>query len=144
MCPSGCTCQDSVVRCSNRGLTNFPSQIPPETTELFLDSNDISQIPKNELLKLKKLRKLSVFRNIIMQPFSCRDLSNNRLVTVESETFSTLEGLSTLILSYNKLQCIESNAFIGLNSLRILSLHGNDISRLPESAFRSLHNISHM
>lgn len=128
-CPAGCICRETVVRCSNKSFKEFPISIPPETTELYLDSNDITYIPR-ELNKLKHLVKL--------------DLSHNRLVVIEQETFANLTKLSTLILSYNKLQCLEERAFADLASLRILSLHGNDISVLPESAFANLHNITHI
>ncbi|MCP9266007.1 SLIT2 [Dirofilaria immitis] len=117
-CPNGCTCHETVVRCSNKNLEKFPTDIPVETTELFLDSNDIVFIPP-ELNKLKHLVKL--------------DLSYNRIVTIENEAFTNLTKLSTLMLSYNKLQCLEEKAFTHLTSLRILSLHGNDISVLPEA-----------
>lgn len=56
-CPTGCTCHETVVRCSNKNLKKFPTGIPAETTELFLDSNDIVLIPP-ELNKLKRLVKL--------------------------------------------------------------------------------------
>ncbi|GMT07509.1 hypothetical protein PENTCL1PPCAC_29683 [Pristionchus entomophagus] len=129
-CPKQCTCDNNVVRCSNKGLTEFPQGIPAETTELFLDSNEITTIPIEKIKALPKLVKL--------------DLSHNRITTVEDNTFVGLEKLSTLILSYNKVMCIAPLAFSSLRSLRILSLHGNDISTLPESAFTDLHNITHI
>lgn len=61
-CPVGCSCEDTVVRCSNRGLTEFPGGIPLDTTELFLDSNDITVIPVDFLNKLFYLKKLCVER----------------------------------------------------------------------------------
>uniref|UniRef100_A0A0M3HND7 Protein slit n=1 Tax=Ascaris lumbricoides TaxID=6252 RepID=A0A0M3HND7_ASCLU len=129
-CPAGCICQGTVVRCSNRALKEFPPGIPLETTELFLDSNDITSIPLAQLNKLYQLAKL--------------DLSHNRITVIESGAFANLTKLSTLILSYNKLQCLEPAAFSALSNLRILSLHGNDLSVLPESAFANLTNITHI
>ncbi|VDK46803.1 unnamed protein product [Anisakis simplex] len=129
-CPIGCSCHDTVVRCSNRALKEFPSGIPLETTELFLDSNEITSVPLHHLNKLYQLAKL--------------DLSHNRLTVIENEAFANLTKLSTLILSYNKLQCLEATAFASLNGLRILSLHGNDLSVLPETAFANLTNITHI
>ncbi|PAV56282.1 hypothetical protein WR25_15709 isoform A [Diploscapter pachys] len=129
-CPHGCSCHDTIVRCSNRDLTEFPTSISEDTTELFLDSNRIEEIAIDQLSRLSNLVKL--------------DMSHNRLVSIEDRTFANLTKLSTLILSYNKLRCVQPQAFIGLSSLRILSLHGNDISVLPESAFQSLANITHI
>ncbi|RCN53795.1 EGF-like domain protein [Ancylostoma caninum] len=73
-----------------------------------------------------------------------RDMSHNRVESIEDGTFANLTKLSTLILSYNKLRCLQPRSFAGLHSLRILSLHGNDISLLPETAFESLGNITHI
>ncbi|KAK6033690.1 EGF-like domain protein, partial [Ostertagia ostertagi] len=129
-CPVGCSCQDTVVRCSNKDLQAFPTSIPFGTTELFLDSNSIDEILAHQIGRLTNLVKL--------------DLSHNRIESIEDNTFANLTKLSTLILSYNKLRCLQPNAFSGLRSLRILSLHGNDISLLPETAFASLSNITHI
>ncbi|WKY15918.1 hypothetical protein Q1695_000972 [Nippostrongylus brasiliensis] len=129
-CPVGCSCQDTLVRCSNKELTSFPTSIPADTTELFLDSNAIDEIPINQISRLTNLIKL--------------DMSHNRIESIEDGTFANLTKLSTLILSYNKLRCIQPRAFAGLLSLRILSLHGNDISVLPETAFENLGNITHI
>lgn len=35
-CPDVCTCSDSVVRCSNRGLHSLPKGVPKDTTELWV------------------------------------------------------------------------------------------------------------
>uniref|UniRef100_A0A1I7YNA8 Slit homolog 2 protein-like n=1 Tax=Steinernema glaseri TaxID=37863 RepID=A0A1I7YNA8_9BILA len=129
-CPFGCSCVDGIVRCSNRNLTDFPSGIATDTTELYLNSNAIKTIPIEQLSRLTKLTKL--------------DLSHNLLEVVENSTFARLPKLSTLIISYNHLQCLEPAAFQGLNNLRILSLHANELSSLPESAFGDLTNITHI
>jgi slit protein 2 len=126
-CPFNCTCEDKIIRCSNRQLTEFP-QVPLDTVELFLDNNHITELPPAILNNLVNLVKL--------------DLSQNSLSYIESDTFRGLSKLSTLILSYNQLKCLGDRAFVGLTGLRILSLHGNDLSTLP--AFSSLTNISHI
>ena len=33
-CPAECSCLDTVVRCSNKGLAALPKGLPKETTEL--------------------------------------------------------------------------------------------------------------
>ncbi|VDM52071.1 unnamed protein product [Angiostrongylus costaricensis] len=129
-CPLGCSCHDTIVRCSKRNLRAFPVSLPVDTTELFLDSNNIDEISTEEISRLTNLVKL--------------DMSHNIVESIEDYTFVNLTKLSTLILSYNKISCIQPRAFAGLNSLRILSLHGNDISLLPETAFESLGNITHI
>lgn len=128
-CPLGCACMGTVVQCSRRKLKAAPRGIPPTTTELYLDVNDISRIP-DHLNIVKDLERL--------------DLSNNQITVLPNNIISNLSKLSTLILSYNKLQCIEVDSLRGLRSLRILSLQGNDISMIPDGAFRELISITHI
>ncbi|CAJ0575042.1 unnamed protein product, partial [Mesorhabditis spiculigera] len=129
-CPQGCTCKDTIVRCSGQNHTSIPSGVPIATTELLLDSNLITKLDPRKLAGLVNLVKL--------------DLSNNRINSVENDTFQGLPRLSTLILSYNKIQCLAERAFGGMSTLRILSLHGNDISILPQTAFEGMENITHI
>uniref|UniRef100_A0A183ISW5 EGF-like domain-containing protein n=1 Tax=Soboliphyme baturini TaxID=241478 RepID=A0A183ISW5_9BILA len=123
-CPAGCVCDDTVIRCSGKKLKEFPQGLPMDITELYLDNNEIEIIPPQVLNKI--------------------DLSNNKIMVLENDTFFNLSQLSTLILSYNKLQCLEATAFHGLKSLRILSLHGNDLSTLPKLAFQDLTSLTHI
>ncbi|XP_057705613.1 slit homolog 3 protein isoform X1 [Corythoichthys intestinalis] len=128
-CPDVCTCSDTVVRCSNRGLHSLPKGIPKDATELYLEGNMLTSVPK-ELAALKHL--------------SLVDLSNNSISTVAPYTFSNMTQLATLILSYNQIRCIPVHAFDGLKSLRLLTLHGNDLSTIPDGAFNHLTALSHL
>ncbi|KAK7929454.1 hypothetical protein WMY93_005849 [Mugilogobius chulae] len=128
-CPAECSCLDTVVRCSNKGLTTLPKGLPKETTELYLDGNHFTQVPA-ELSNYKHLTLI--------------DLSNNQISTLSNHSLSNMSELLTLILSYNRLRCIPVRAFDGLKSLRLLSLHGNDISLIPEGAFKDLSSLSHL
>ncbi|XP_037574945.1 protein slit isoform X1 [Dermacentor silvarum] len=129
LCPRGCTCVGHAVHCSRQRLRQLPKHLQPTTVELYLDVNDITEIPK-ELNLLKDVTRI--------------DLSNNQISILPNNIFSNLSKLSTLILSYNKLQCIQVDSFSGLKSLRILSLHGNDVSMIPEGTFRDLQSITHI
>merc|ERR550539_1324756 len=129
-CPPECTCTGTVVRCSHAKLKAIPSGIPRETSELYLDVNEIRVIDTEKLKHLKSLTRL--------------DLSNNHITVLPPDVFANLSRLATLIVSYNKLQCVQSQAFSGLKNLRILSLHGNDISQIPESAFEDRSSITHL
>uniref|UniRef100_A0A8C4EK45 Slit homolog 3 (Drosophila) n=1 Tax=Dicentrarchus labrax TaxID=13489 RepID=A0A8C4EK45_DICLA len=118
-CPDVCTCSDSVVRCSNRGLHSLPKAV------------------------------CSVCMCICLCAFTVcsylhRDLSNNSISTLASYTFSNMTQLATLILSYNQIRCIPVHAFDGLKALRLLTLHGNDLSTIPEGAFNHLTSLSHL
>lgn len=106
-CPQNCSCYNQVVRCSHAHLTHIPyEQMPIDTEELYLDTNDIQEIPlelTNRLIYLVRI-----------------DLSYNKLRMIPAKIFSNLTRLETLILSYNKIQCLEAAAFKGLKNLRIL------------------------
>ncbi|XP_063216192.1 protein slit isoform X2 [Bacillus rossius redtenbacheri] len=129
-CPPKCSCTGTIVRCSRVKLKEIPRSIPPETTELYLDVNEIQMIHADRLSHLKSLTRL--------------DLSNNQISVLSNFSFVNLTKLSTLIISYNKLQCVERDSLAGLKSLRIISLHGNDISMIPEGSFDDLHAITHL
>ncbi|KAM6976668.1 slit homolog 3 protein [Aplochiton taeniatus] len=128
-CPDTCTCSDTVVRCSARGLRSLPKGIPKDTTELYLEGNMLTTVPK-ELSSLKQL--------------SLVDLSNNSISYLSPLTLSNMTQLATLILSYNQIRCIPVHAFDGLKGLRLLTLHGNDLSTIPEGAFNHLTSLSHL
>ncbi|XP_041117081.1 slit homolog 1 protein-like isoform X2 [Polyodon spathula] len=128
-CPSECTCLETVVRCSNRHLRALPRGIPRNVTELYLDGNQFSIVPK-ELSSFKYLQLV--------------DLSNNKISSLTNSSFINMSQLTTLILSYNSLRCIPVLAFRGLRSLRLLSLHGNDVSELLEGIFSDVPSLSHL
>ncbi|XP_032014484.1 slit homolog 3 protein isoform X2 [Hylobates moloch] len=128
-CPEQCTCMETVVRCSNKGLRALPRGMPKDVTELYLEGNHLTAVP----------RELSALRHLTLI-----DLSNNSISMLTNYTFSNMSHLSTLILSYNRLRCIPVHAFNGLRSLRVLTLHGNDISSVPEGSFNDLTSLSHL
>ncbi|XP_041968519.1 protein slit isoform X2 [Aricia agestis] len=129
-CPAGCACAGTVVRCARARLTALPPRLPPYTTELYLESNEITSISSEEIRHLTQLTRL--------------DLSNNRISVLSNNTFDGLTKLSTLIVSYNRLRCVQRDALKGLTQLRVLSLHGNNISLLADGVFRDLESISHV
>ncbi|MFT7817105.1 slit homolog 1 protein [Arapaima gigas] len=128
-CPSECTCLDTVVRCSNKHLHGLPRGVPRNVTELYLDGNQFSMVPKE----------LSSFKHLQLV-----DLSNNKISSLSNSSFANMSQLTTLILSYNSLRCIPALAFAGLRSLRLLSLHGNDISELQDGVFGDVASLSHL
>uniref|UniRef100_A0A669PPJ3 Slit guidance ligand 3 n=1 Tax=Phasianus colchicus TaxID=9054 RepID=A0A669PPJ3_PHACC len=76
-CPSQCTCMDSVVRCSNKGLRVMPKGIPKDVTELVV----------------------TVFSH------SHSILSYNRLRCIPVHAFNGLRSLRVLALGTNPLHC---------------------------------------
>lgn len=106
-CPQNCTCYNNIVRCSHAQLIHIPyEEMSVDTEELYLDSNNIEEIPfelTNRLIHLVRI-----------------DLSYNKLKSIQGNLFSKLTRLETLILSYNRIQCLNVNTFIGLKNLRML------------------------
>ncbi|KAM6972404.1 slit homolog 1 protein-like [Aplochiton taeniatus] len=128
-CPVECSCMETVVRCSNKHLQTLPRGLPRNVTELYLDGNQFTSVPKD----------LSTFKHLQLV-----DLSNNKISSLSESSFSNMSQLTTLILSYNSLRCIPPKALGGLRSLRLLSLHGNDISELQEGIFSDVASLSHL
>ncbi|KAK6285195.1 hypothetical protein J4Q44_G00389790, partial [Coregonus suidteri] len=104
-CPAECSCLDTVVRCSNKGLSTLPKGLPKDITELYLDGNQLTQVP----VELSNYKHLTLI-----------DLSNNQISTLSNYSLNNMTELLTLILSYNRLRCIPVRAFDGLKSLRLL------------------------
>ncbi|CAB1417660.1 unnamed protein product [Pleuronectes platessa] len=128
-CPTQCTCMDTVVRCSNKHLQGLPRGLPRNVTELYLDGNQFTSVPKD----------LATFKYLQLV-----DLSNNKISSLSDDSFSNMSQLTTLILSYNSLRCIPPLSLSGLRSLRLLSLHGNDISELQQGIFSDVSSLSHL
>ncbi|KAA3675986.1 slit 2 [Paragonimus westermani] len=62
-CPPGCTCESDGVYCSDLNLTEIPSPIPTETTQLYLERNQISHIRSDRLAHLTKLHTFALGQN---------------------------------------------------------------------------------
>ena len=70
------------------------------------------------------------------------DLSVNRLVRIEGETFSCLKQLKELFLNENRLVDIDLNGFKGLeNSLELLNLSKNELSKMNGETFKYLRRL---
>uniref|UniRef100_A0A8D0D7V9 Slit homolog 2 (Drosophila) n=1 Tax=Sander lucioperca TaxID=283035 RepID=A0A8D0D7V9_SANLU len=110
-CPAACSCLDTVVRCSNKGLTTLPKGLPKETTELYLDGNHFTQVPV-ELSNYKHL-------TLII-------LSYNRLRCIPVRAFDGLKSLR-LSLHGNDISLIPEGAFKDLSSLSHLALGANPL-----------------
>lgn len=75
-CPPTCTCTGTVVRCSRNQLKEIPRGIPAETSELYLESNEIEQIHYERIRHLRALTRLCVYipsttywQSLIVFPF---------------------------------------------------------------------------
>uniref|UniRef100_A0A670YIW6 Slit guidance ligand 3 n=1 Tax=Pseudonaja textilis TaxID=8673 RepID=A0A670YIW6_PSETE len=98
-CPDKCTCVDSVVRCSNKGLRFLPKGVPKDFTKYsvifyslrILSYNRLRCIPVHAFNGLKSLRVLT--------------LHGNDISSVPEGSFNDLVSLSHLALGTNPLHC---------------------------------------
>ncbi|KAL4843254.1 hypothetical protein H8958_008198 [Nasalis larvatus] len=111
-CPTECTCLDTVVRCSNKGLKFLPKGIPRDVTELYLDGNQFTLVPK-ELSNYKHLTLI--------------DLSNNRISTLSNQSFSNMTQLLTFSLHGNDISAVPEGAFNDLSALSHLAIGANPL-----------------
>ncbi len=44
-CPKNCTCTETIIRCSHLSLSKIPEDIDLNVKELYLDSNEITELP---------------------------------------------------------------------------------------------------
>jgi len=61
-CPSKCSCNNDLVDCGKAGLTEIPSDIPPNTQHLYLENNFITEIPDGVFSSLARLQVQGTFQ----------------------------------------------------------------------------------
>ncbi|XP_076985092.1 leucine-rich repeat and transmembrane domain-containing protein 1 [Tamandua tetradactyla] len=120
-CPEKCHCHSSskAVDCGQQGLVEIPPDLPPQTLTLYLQDNQIHQLPAFAFRSVPQLMTLN--------------LSNNSLSTLAPEAFHGLQQLQVLNLTQNSLHSLENRLFQSLPQLRELDLSSNNISHLPAS-----------
>uniref|UniRef100_A0A7N6FGE0 Slit homolog 3 (Drosophila) n=1 Tax=Anabas testudineus TaxID=64144 RepID=A0A7N6FGE0_ANATE len=104
-CPDVCTCSDSVVRCSNRGLHSLPKGIPKDTTELPLNSLMSNVYSSSSILSYNQIRCIPVHAFDGLKSLRLLTLHGNDLSTIPEGAFNHLTSLSHLALGANPLYC---------------------------------------
>lgn len=138
-CPTNCSCyhdqswSTNVVDCSTGGggsgdlLTDIPSRIPMDATDVYLDGNNLGQLTNHAFIGKKNLRTLL--------------LNNSAVVSVHNHTFSGLKRLLVLHLDRNELTELSGYEFEPLENLRELYLHNNRISFIHSKTFSHLRSL---
>ncbi|KAL4635652.1 leucine-rich repeat-containing protein 3-like [Arapaima gigas] len=105
-CPRNCSCTEHNglrVQCISLDLDAIPGNLPPNTVALLLASNRISQLPRQALLDLTRLRELN--------------LSHNTIETLDAGAFLGLsDELRLLDLSHNHIRSLPRDAFPRLSA----------------------------
>uniref|UniRef100_A0A803VV60 Slit guidance ligand 3 n=1 Tax=Ficedula albicollis TaxID=59894 RepID=A0A803VV60_FICAL len=99
-CPSQCTCVDSVVRCSNKGLRALPKGIPKDPTRICH-----SALPFSSILSYNRLRCIPVHAFNGLRSLRVLTLHGNDISSVPEGSFNDLVSLSHLALGTNPLHC---------------------------------------
>uniref|UniRef100_A0A7M4EA53 Slit guidance ligand 3 n=1 Tax=Crocodylus porosus TaxID=8502 RepID=A0A7M4EA53_CROPO len=103
-CPAQCTCMDSVVRCSNKGLKILPKGIPKDVTELKYNvATTLSDSPR--ILSYNRLRCIPVHAFNGLKSLRVLTLHGNDISSVPEGSFNDLVSLSHLALGTNPLHC---------------------------------------
>jgi hypothetical protein len=153
-CPSGCKCTwvsgKKTGDCRASHWTQIPSGLSPEVQVLDMSGSVLRSMPKDsfmsvDLVNVQKvmLKNCAIeridrdaFRNLeIMIEL---DLTGNRIVTLEMETFVSNIRLRELKLKGNPLSKLTGNHFPPLNYLKLLDLNDCQLSSLPRRAFEKL------
>ena len=135
----------SPYHCRNCNLARIPASIPPETTHLYLQGNQISSISRSTLVPLTQLTMLDVSRNKLIHmelgSFSGLKiahlvLSNNQLNSVP-HIEPLINSLTSLDLRNNLITTIQPYTFTNFTALRNLYFTSNSITSIPDFALQT-------
>ncbi|XP_019621515.1 PREDICTED: relaxin receptor 1-like [Branchiostoma belcheri] len=139
--PAPCNCtHETRVYCDGKGLHTVPTDIPINTTKLFVQDNNITVVMNASFVNNTKLVSLILERNNIqviqrnafkgLRSLTKLYLNHNYLEMLEPFTFKDLRNLTWLYLDNNRITTLRHQTFIGLQSLYWLDLRQNRISQL--------------
>ncbi|KAI7808321.1 toll-like receptor 7 [Triplophysa rosa] len=127
-----------LVDCTERGLTEVPSGIPTNTTNLTLTINHIPHIMNDSFHNLLNITEIDLRCNCVPIKVGPKDRVCTHSVTIDNGTFSKLKNLRSLYLDGNQLSAIPK----GLpHNLVLLSLEVNSISSIVKDNLTELRNI---
>lgn len=127
----------------NVDLSDVPNNLPASLLKLYLQGNNVAQLPGRKFANLTSLRELYFSDNKMLQvvgdsffgltKLRILHLNNNKLSYIPKELFGPLTSLNTLILKNNNLQNLKINpgSLSSLVALQTLDMSGNQCSYLP-------------
>uniref|UniRef100_A0A8B9P9G3 Relaxin family peptide receptor 1 n=1 Tax=Apteryx owenii TaxID=8824 RepID=A0A8B9P9G3_APTOW len=142
----------------NNSLARLPDkplcQYMPRLNWLDLEGNHIHYLRNVTFISCNTLTVLVMRRNKIislnensfssLQMLDELDLASNKIESLPPYIFKDLNELSQLNLSYNPIKKIQMDQFDFLIKLKSLSLEGIEIGNIQRRMFRPLRNLSHI
>ena len=121
-------------------------------TELYLEGNQITTIPKETFSQMNQLRFLNLRSNLLTaldkETFAHNSqlrelyLSSNVLSGIEEGTFETLTQLDQLDLSKNRMNALSNGVFKGLSRLTSLALSENQLDTIASHTLTPMTNLT--
>ncbi|XP_044012871.1 toll-like receptor Tollo [Aphidius gifuensis] len=114
--------------------------------QLFLDSNKLTNIHRHTFINVSSLQDFSLSGNELttipdtirqLKLLKTLDLGNNKISSINNESFYGLNELYGLRLVDNKIENITRDTFTTLPALQVLNLASNSIRHIEQSAFSS-------
>ncbi|XP_027712937.1 platelet glycoprotein Ib alpha chain [Vombatus ursinus] len=132
------------TNCESLGLKSVPLKLPPKTTTLLLQKNDLKSFSTSSLSLLTQLTELNLAKNNMsvlvadekLPLLSILDLSDNDLQTLPQLRYF-LPSLTSLDLSRNALKSLSAEILAGLDCLENLYLRGNELRSLPPNFLKA-------
>lgn len=142
------------INCSERNLTDFPTDLPRNTGKLLLGYNAITRLNLDEMKKMRFLKELMIEENYIsfIHKGSFQDnvmlqtlnMGGNKLDDLTSGIFKGLRNLLKLYLNRNRISRLENGTFENLISLNKLDLSENEIFVIDQEAFSGLQHLTYL
>lgn len=139
----------SILNLERNRLTQVPQNFPSMLTHLFLDNNQITNIPANAFINLGSLQELRIRFNKInklsgdsflgLQQLNKLNLYYNYLNPLPGEIFKSLTRLVSLNLAKNNIITIQTSTtprFSSLTSLQYLNLADNKCTFIQSDTFK--------
>ncbi|XP_019633884.1 PREDICTED: LOW QUALITY PROTEIN: uncharacterized protein LOC109477245 [Branchiostoma belcheri] len=152
-CPSACECYELTVNCADLGLTEIPADIPAATERLYLNNNQISDVPANVFIGLAALEFLHLENNKITDDGIKESsssglplleglyLSNNLLRQFPTIPTDLAEGLQRFDISGNPIRALPAGTFYGFSNLRDLFARRIGLTEMQTNSFFGLDSL---
>ena len=122
-CPSVCQCTNSVINCSDRNLTSLPAEPNGTFFGFTLDAS-------HNKLKSILATTMDGFRQAKVLQFQFNSISG-----IQPNAFSNMTDLRDIDLSNNKLVLIQMDTFAGLNLIQLKLDNNPQLRSLASGAF---------